>query len=192
MGTGWQEISWQIRQHRHMIAIMLVSVWGVEYMVVGNGVNFLRIALCTGLIVIPAVLDACYMRLYHRLTLSLGVVAISSSLLWGTNSLPDILAGAGIFGGLLLGIFLVSGSLGFGDVCYGAALGAFLGMEQALLGFFLTFFLGMLWAGGIYVQAKLLSRPIKRILPLGPFMAAGSLISLIYGKELIEWYLQGL
>ena len=191
MGTGWQEISGKIQQHKYMIAIPLLLVWAVEYMVMGNEGNFWQIALCTSLIVILAVLDACYMRLYHRLTLSLGIVAVASSLLLGTNSLPDILAGAVIFGGLMLGLFLATGSLGFGDVCYGAALGAFLGMEQALLGFFLTFFLGMLWAVGIYVQAKLFSRAIKGILPLGPFMAAGSLVSVIYGKELIGWYLQG-
>lgn len=191
MGTGWYKIGSQIQQHKYVIAILLALVWAVEYMVLGNEGNFWQIALCTSLIVILAVLDTCYMRLYHRLTLSLGIVAAASGLLLGTNSLPEILAGAGIFGGLMLGLFLVTGGLGFGDVCYGAALGAFLGTEQALLGFFMTFFLGMLWAGGIYVQAKLFSRSIKGIVPLGPFMAAGSLISVIYGKELIGWYLQG-
>ena len=191
MGTEWQEIGSRLCRHKCLITMLLLAAVLLEYMLPGNREGFCRMAICTSLIIPLAVLDAMYMMLYHKLTMSLGLAAAVTGLVLGQASLAEMAGGAGIFGGLMLGLFLLTGSLGFGDVCYGTALGACLGVEGALLGFFLTFFLGLLWAMGISLWARLFSRPIKGILPLGPFMAAGSLISMIYGKELIEWYIQG-
>ncbi len=213
MGTDFGTIWQQIRLHRSLIALAIALTVALAYLLLGAQRLFVQIAICSVVIVTEAVLDALYMRLYHRLSLVVALLGIITGVGLSLHSPWDVAAGAGIFGGLLLLLFLFTGKLGFGDVCYGTALGTILGAEGAAAAFLLTFWLGLSWAVGSYL-AKLAGRFLfeediaekdiseedrqgedslrREAVPLGPFMAAGSLISMIYGKELMAWYLQGL
>lgn len=210
MGTGWQEIREKIHCHWKLVSLILFTVLFLEYLLLGCQARFVQLALCTVIIVPEAVLDSIYMRLYHRLSLTLGAVGICTSLLMyllaATDAAADLAsssgeallgifmdagAGALVFGGLMLMIFLLTRRLGFGDVCYGGALGIMLGADRALTGFFITFYLGLLYAAGMHISNLMRQEQVGKVVPLGPFMAAGSLISMIYGEELMAWYLHG-
>ena len=69
-----------------------------------------------------------------------------------------------------------------------AMIGAFLGWKLALVALFLGVFLG----GGVAV-ALLVSgrRGRKDPVPFGPFLAAGSALSLFWGEGVLRWYLSG-
>jgi prepilin signal peptidase PulO-like enzyme (type II secretory pathway) len=62
-----------------------------------------------------------------------------------------------------------------------------------LKGVILTTFLGSL-TGSIIGILSLLVRGREKgsLIPFGPFLALGSLITLFYGQEILIWYLTGL
>jgi len=118
------------------------------------------------------------------------VSGIIVSLLTGHLSLLNIFFGFLAAGGLLFLIALLSrGGMGGGDVKLGAVIGVFLGWPLALLALFISFILGGL--GGIVLLA-LKKKGRKDMIPFGPFLALGSLITLFWGSQILAWYLQTL
>ena len=208
MGTGWQEIGGKLCCHIKLIGVLAGTAIMLEYLLLGWQSELVPLAACTAALVAEAVLDAYYMRLYHRLSLLVAGTAVLGNMglclfpgraaetAWGCpgglyGAAVDMALGAMVLGGLLLLLFLATGKLGFGDVCYGSALGIMLGPDRALAAFCLTFWLGLAWAGGLCLGRLVRRSKARAAVPLGPFMAAGSLISMIYGKELMAWYFQG-
>ncbi len=102
------------------------------------------------------------------------------------------------FTGILVGggsLFLVSWiyeklrhqeGIGGGDIKLAAMLGAFFGWKGILTILFFSSLLGSL----LGVTFLLVSRKgLKTIIPYGPFLATGAFLYLLYGKEIISWYL---
>jgi leader peptidase (prepilin peptidase) / N-methyltransferase len=99
----------------------------------------------------------------------------------------DTLLGVVIGGGLFFVIIVASGGgMGGGDMKLGAMMGAFLGWKLVLL----AILLGVL-AGGAVAIALLTtgSKGRKDPVPFGPFLALGAVLSLLWGNDLLGWYL---
>ena len=79
--------------------------------------------------------------------------------------------------------------MGFGDVCFAAGLGTFIPFAYVLLAFFLTFALGGVGAVLVYAAGAARGRETAGRLPLGPFLAASCLLSILHGEEIVRWYL---
>ena len=100
--------------------------------------------------------------------------------------------GVVVGGGIILIIALVGSmifkkeAMGGGDVKLAAMIGAFLGWRYAIISLFLGFFLGAL-TGIILIMAKIKKR--EDAIPFGPFIALGSIITLLWGEQIISWYL---
>lgn len=73
------------------------------------------------------------------------------------------------------------GAVGFGDVKLMAMIGAFIGWKLVLLTFFVTPFFGAFY--GVYVAL----RKKQDVIPYGPFLSIGALVSLLYGHRILEW-----
>ena len=103
------------------------------------------------------------------------------------DSLLGILAG----GGSLLLIAIVGSKLfkkeamGGGDIKLAAMLGAFLGWQLTLLSLFLGFFVGSV----IGVLIMVTSKNKNDVIPFGPFIALGAMISMFWGQAILHWYL---
>ncbi len=80
-------------------------------------------------------------------------------------------------------------AMGGGDIKMMAMVGGVLGWKGVIL----TTFLGSL-TGSIIGILSLLVRGREKgsLIPFGPFLALGSLITLFYGQEILTWYLTGL
>jgi leader peptidase (prepilin peptidase)/N-methyltransferase len=104
------------------------------------------------------------------------------------NSLIGLILG----GGLLLSIGWAWEKLrhieamGGGDVKLMGMVGSFLGWKGALL----TIMLGALAGSVIGVLLIVLKRhKMEKLIPFGPFLAAGALASAFYGPDIVFWYL---
>lgn len=116
---------------------------------------------------------------------------------WGVKShlLSGALAlGSGAVAGGALALFAVAGRsiagrevLGWGDVKFAAAAGILLGLPGALFSVLAGSLLGTLYGVGCAVRRK---RSLARIaVPLGPFLAIGSLAWMFAGEKILRWYL---
>ena len=102
------------------------------------------------------------------------------------DSILGLLIGGGLF--YLLAV-LSNGGMGGGDIKYIAAAGALLGWQKVLLVIFIGAFLGSI-VGLFQIAVHKKSR--KSMIPFGPFLATGTLITLFYGNFLIRLYLEHL
>ena len=112
---------------------------------------------------------------------------VANSLLPGGVGWLDSLIGIAVGGGLFLVIILVSGGgMGGGDMKLGAMLGAFLGWKLGLL----ALLLGVLAGGAVAVVLLLLGRKgRKEAIPFGPYLALGGAVALLWGADVLTWYL---
>ena len=69
---------------------------------------------------------------------------------------------------------------GFGDVMLGGLSGLTLGWPDALLAMFISIFLGGL--GAVFHLAR--PRPVYRVIPYGPYIAAATIIVMFFGDKL--------
>ena len=77
-------------------------------------------------------------------------------------------------------------AMGGGDVKLMGMVGSFLGWKSALL----TIMLGALAGSVVGIALIALKRhKMEKVIPFGPFLAAGALASAFYGYDIISWYL---
>ncbi|MCK9554642.1 prepilin peptidase [bacterium] len=106
-------------------------------------------------------------------------------------ALGDSLLGA-FAGFATLGFVSFAGSrllkkdaMGFGDVKFIAMIGAFTGWEMVLLTIMTASFIGAVLGGALMLFK---TRNLKGRIPFGPYLAAGAVISVLFGKAIISWY----
>jgi leader peptidase (prepilin peptidase)/N-methyltransferase len=94
----------------------------------------------------------------------------------------------GIAGALLLFLVVVisRGGMGWGDVKLAGLLGLMVGFPLV----FVALFVGI-WAGGLVAVALLISGRKKRkeMIPFGPFLCIGGLAALLWGRQILAWYI---
>lgn len=108
----------------------------------------------------------------------------------GAVSVWSIVGSIAIMSGLYLGLYLVSRGkwIGFGDVKLGIGLGLFLvSWELALLALFLANLIGTILVLPSLVTRKLNS---KSPIPFGPMLIVGTIIAVLVGPLVVQWYLE--
>jgi len=134
-------------------------------------------------------IDLEHRLLPDRVTVPLLGFGLLISLLPGNPSPAGSLIGTLLGGGIMYGIAVVGDAvykretMGGGDIKLAAAIGAFMGWPILLVALFAAFLLGA--AGGL-VYLGLGGK--DKTIPFGPFLAAGALVALAVGNDLLLWY----
>ncbi len=152
----------------------------------GPSFDFLVYAVVAPALVIITAIDIEHQIIPDVITLpgiALGL-AVGTYTIGYTDSLLGFFVGGGLF--YLLAV-LSNGGMGGGDIKYISAAGAFLGWQKVLLVIFIGALLGSV-VGVFQIAVQKKSR--KSLIPFGPFLAAGTLITLFYGNSLIRLYLE--
>lgn len=103
------------------------------------------------------------------------------------NPWMNHLAGAVLLSCFLLALVLLTRGrgMGMGDVKLGLALGFLFGWPDSLVLLAISFIVGSI-AGGVLILGK--RTTLKGAVPFGPFLAMGALITLLFGKEIMDAY----
>ncbi|QXM05995.1 prepilin peptidase [Crassaminicella indica] len=99
------------------------------------------------------------------------------------NAILGLLVGGGIF--LIIAI-ATNGAMGGGDIKLMGVLGFALGWKYILLITFLSFIIGAILSIFLLLL-KLKHR--KDTIPFGPFIAIAAFITILYGNDIINWYI---
>jgi leader peptidase (prepilin peptidase)/N-methyltransferase len=101
-----------------------------------------------------------------------------------------------VAGGASLYLFAVAGeylfkkeALGGGDIKLAAMLGAWLGWQNMIIIFFGGALLGLIFA--LVQMARSSQVRETRLIPFGPFLSLAAVITLFWGEELINFYING-
>jgi prepilin signal peptidase PulO-like enzyme (type II secretory pathway) len=105
------------------------------------------------------------------------------------SNFTNIILGALIGGGIIALLVLISRGkwMGEGDIKVGTTIGIFLTFPIAIIGVFSAFFSGAL-AGITLIVLKI--KKTKDPVPFTPFLLLGGLISMVYGQQILDWYLE--
>ena len=152
--------------------------------------------LCSAAIAL-AMIDAEHMILPNKITYSIFVAFLVFRLIEGASQGGASPILDGVIGGIVGGGFLWSlgalwkllrgiDGMGLGDVKMMAGVGMFIGWELVLFAIFVGALTGTI--GGLFLSRRN-SADLQTRIPFGVFLAIGSVISMLAGKTIIEWYL---
>ena len=176
---------------RYLVVELLAASLFLGFWWLNGGVVLvfvLDVVFVTALLIGVAI-DLEHRLLPDKITVPLLVFGLVASLLPGGLSPLESLIGAGAGGGVMYGIAVVGDAvykrdtMGGGDIKLAAAVGAFVGWKILLVALFIAFVLGAV--GGLIYLA--LGGKDKTI-PFGPFLAAGAVLALVFGQDLLSWY----
>lgn len=144
------------------------------------------------LLILVVIIDLKHKLIFNEVTYTGTAVALLGSLVVINNTIGLALVGAAVG---FLSFFLLywagtklfgAGALGFGDVKLAMMMGAMLGFHRI----FFALFLGIVF-GGVVSLLLLLTRFVSRntALPYGQYLAIAGMIMLIWGQQIVDWYL---
>lgn len=145
----------------------------------------------TSLLIVGSFIDLDFLIIPDCITLLGIVVGLVASLFSQgiINSLLGVLVGGGSL--YLIAItasaVLKKEAMGMGDVKLLAMIGSFIGWQWALFTIFTSSLLGTI-AGILLITLG--KTNIKGKIPFGPYLAMGSIVSLFWGRQIVDWYLR--
>ena len=103
------------------------------------------------------------------------------------NGVANAALGGGVGFAMFLVIAMVSrGGMGWGDVKLVALIGLAVGFPLVLFSIILGAVLGSVVAVALVIAKK---RTFKETLPFGPFLALAAMITLLWGSDVLSWYM---
>ncbi len=148
---------------------------------------FLRDAAMAVFLTIIFVYDFRYYYILDRFTFPAMIVAVAMNL-WLGAPVISLLLGGLFIGSFFAFQFLASKGkwVGGGDIRLGMLMGFLLGIEQGLVALFLSYILGAIVGIGLILAKK---RTLDGQVPFGTFMAVSIIITLLFGEQILNWYL---
>lgn len=159
------------------------------YFKFGMNLSFVLMCLFASLLLVIGIIDYKTQDIYDNTIyfgVILGVLFIGIEKYVGGVSPFNYILGALVSAGILGLIVLVTRAMGWGDVELVFIIGLFLGFPNALLMLFLSIVIGGL-VGGFLIITKIKSS--KDYMAFGPYIALAGYITLLYGEQILNWYL---
>jgi len=148
--------------------------------------DFLTASILIICLIISTFIDLKHQIIPDKIVLPTIAVGLVFNTVLQRGSLTDYLMGFALGGGIIFLIVVLSqGGMGGGDIKLFATVGMFLGLKLTVLAVLLSFIFGSI-AGLILIMLNL--KKLKDVIPFGPFIALGSLVSLFIGDRIISWY----
>jgi len=164
----------------------------IIYLIYGLSIQSLVYIILSSALIIIAFIDLQKQIIPDIISLPGIVIGLILSFIVPYIAFINSALGALVGGGIILIIAWVGSiifkkeAMGGGDVKLAAMIGAFLGWRYMVISLFLGFFLGAL--AGIFLILSKIKRK-EDMVPFGPFIALGSIITLLCGEKIIAWYI---
>ena len=160
-------------------------IWMGFFVLYGMSMTTLLYAVCASVLIIVAVVDYRTYEIPPGLNICIGILGLFNLLLnW--EAWPGYVAGFFAVSTLFLVIHLLSHgrSIGGGDIKLMAAAGLLLGWQ----GIILALMVAATLASIIHI-CLMLCKGKGRVLPFGPYLAAGIFVAMTAGEPIINWYM---
>ncbi len=174
------------------IRVLLVELatgilFGLMWLRYGLSFDTLLGFLFASFLITILVIDLEHHRILNVMTYPAYFIALVTLPLIFERDLIDGIAGGALGFTLLLVITLIKPEgMGMGDVKLAALIGIVLGYPSVLLALFLSFTIGGL-ISGVLLIAKVIGR--KDRVAFAPYLATGGILTMLYGQEILNWWL---
>jgi leader peptidase (prepilin peptidase)/N-methyltransferase len=156
----------------------------------GLSVQLIITAIYFGIFILILITDMEHRLILHVVTFPSILFALVASPL--TITPISALLGAAVGFGTFFAIYLLggwvfgAGAMGFGDVTLATFIGAAVGLPAVIVAL-----LSGILTGGVITLLLLVTR-LRRMrskVPYGPFLLTGAAIALLWGPQIVDWYL---
>jgi len=144
------------------------------------------VALLVSVLVVVTFIDLKYQIIPDGLVLIVFFAGIPAAFLSGLSPWEHVIGFFAVSVLLLIIALLSNGGMGGGDIKLMAAAGLFLGWKLILLSLMIASVVGAIVSVGLLLLKK---ADRKSMVPFGPFLSIGILLSVLYGNAIIVWYL---
>lgn len=173
-----------------LIEILNGILYLIIYLKFGLTILALKYCILASILIVIGFIDFETQFVYTSTTIFagfIGVIFIIVQALSNKMISIDFIFG-GLIGFIIIGLIVfVTHGMGEGDIEIAAFCGLFLGVRLILLNLFIAIIIGGIT--GIIVLALKLKAARDKI-AFGPFIGIGTIVSMLYGNELIQMYLK--
>ncbi len=173
-----------------VLAARALGLWGFDipaYVSINETfLLFVRDAIVASALILIFVFDYRAYIIPDRLTIPAMVTAIVCNMILGVP-VTTIMLGGFLIGAFFAFQFLMSQGrwVGGGDIRMGMLMGFLLGPMLGVIALLISYIMGA--AGGVYLLASK-KRTLGSHVPFGTFMAVGTLIAMLWGQQIFDWY----
>src|SRR3989339_1192923 len=148
---------------------------------------FVRDIVFVAFLTVLFVYDLRYMEILDRFTVPAMGIALLSNIYLGSDP-QSLVMGAGVLGGFFLAQYAISKGrwIGAGDIRMGFLMGFMLGFSHAIAALFLAYLGGALFGVALIALKR---ADGKTPIPFGSFLAVATETVLLFGNQLVDWYL---
>ncbi len=173
------------------VEIATGAVFAFLYWYYGSGAELAVLAFYFSLFIVLLVIDLEHRLILNKVVYPSSLVALAASIfLSQLEVVPDSIARATAGGAIGLGLFflvalMARGGMGLGDVKMAALIGLIVGFPHVFVALFLAVISGGAVAS-VLMMVKAKSR--KQGIPFGPFLSLGAMTTLLWGSDILNWY----
>lgn len=140
------------------------------------------------LLIVILVIDLEQGLILNKVVYPAAAIALIIAALTSNPGIVKVLIGGGVGLAIMLIVALVfKGGIGWGDVKMAGLVGLITGFPLVLLSLLLSVIGGGL-AATVLLLLKVKQR--KQAIPFGPFLSIGTMLTLLWGASILNWYLQ--
>ena len=159
----------------------------VFYFLFGLSLQFLVLVIFSCFLLVIFVYDLKHYLILDAVTVPAMIFAFLANFYLGLGLWNLILAGAIGSGFFSLQFFLSRGRwVGGGDIRLGVLMGLMLGWPQILTALILAYVSGSVVGVGLLLERK---KQLSSRLPFGTFLSAATIAAMLWGENMLEWYL---
>jgi leader peptidase (prepilin peptidase)/N-methyltransferase len=177
------------------VEIATAALFGLAYWQYGLSIELAIALFYISLFMVVLVIDLEHGLILNKIVYPALAIALLLSVFF-TIFLPDVsivpnIVRAAIGGGIgFIVFFLIAivsrGGMGFGDVKLAALIGLATGFPLVIVALIMGMILGGL-AAVVLLGFKIKKR--KEAMPFGPFLAVAAIVTLLWGSQILNWYL---
>lgn len=171
--------------------VELINGLGYIVIIFIKGFSLISILFCLlfSLFIAISMIDWRTFEIPFGLNIAIFILAVIRIILEYENIISHLIGFVVISGFMILSLIIgriIKGidAFGGGDIKLMAAAGLFVGAKEVMLAFFIGCILG-----AVIHTLRMKVSGVDHILAFGPYLCAGLLISMLFGEEIINWYL---
>ena len=175
------------------IELLTGILYLLVFLVFGFSIQSLYYIVLSSLLVIISFIDLDHFIIPDKLVIIGAVFGLVFNLLGYGIPFLDGIYGSLVSVGLLIFILLLEfilkkEAMGGGDIKLLGMIGLFLGLKYTILTIILAIYIGAIYGIIVIIYNKVKNDKYNNMMPFGPFISLGAIISLLYGSNIIDFY----
>ena len=173
---------------------------GILFLIVFNefdmDISTVYYLILTSILIIITFIDIDHYIIPDELLIIGSLFAVIFNAVFKIITLKESLLGAIICGGGVLALiylieFIVKKEvMGGGDIKLFAMIGLFLGVKYSLLAALISVYVGAIFGIATIIHSKIKKTEFESMIPYGPFISIATFIVMLYGNDIINWYMK--